>query len=216
MASALSSLVASLPTLVGVLVGGALTMIGTVYSTRRTTGATQRAWLRDRREAAYLALLTARKRYAEAQVEKGDAMVAATRAGTARDFDHAPYTARIAEAWEGVEDAAAKIGPFGCAASAKALASWLDVLRTTYGMATRPGVRRRCPGGPEGRGRRQPGAVHPAAPQGAGRSRLRALRRWPPRRLQAVRIRSAIVTARPAGRPTWPKIRAGLVAVPND
>jgi hypothetical protein len=42
------------------------------------------------------------------------------------------------------------------------------------------------------------------------------LRRWPPRRLQAVRIRSAIVTARPAGRPTWPKIRAGLVAVPND
>jgi hypothetical protein len=139
MTSALSALVASLPSLLGVLIGGALTLIGTIYSTRRTASATQQAWIRERREAAYLALLTARKRYVEAQVETGDAMVAATLAGTGPEFDFAARYARLDEVWKDVDAASAKVELFGSAAAAEALGAWLTVLRMDYGMATRPG-----------------------------------------------------------------------------
>lgn len=139
------AIITALAVLLGAALGGFATYQTAVRASKDSQAADQRRWTRERREDAYRGFLTARNRYVEAQVAQGDAMQAWVHSHlTAQDrqaepFDWDKYVHVVVESLLDVERSAATVELFGAKAVQEAVRSRLPVLRTDYGVATRPG-----------------------------------------------------------------------------
>jgi hypothetical protein len=125
--------------LIGAAIGGFFAYRGAVRGAKEGREAEQERWRRDRREQAYLGFLTARNRYVRLMVEQGDAMQEAARNDAWGAFDFDPWLKRLAPIWVEIEEALATVELFGSSEAREQVRDWLPILRTNYGMATRPG-----------------------------------------------------------------------------
>jgi hypothetical protein len=143
-----------IPTLVGPgLIGLAGALVGAFAGYRGSIRGQQLAqqgerdrWRRDRREAAYLRVLSVRGQLARAHVDKGDAMQQWTRAREHSDdperipeFDWRQWNDIITPLWAELDEAKAQVQIYGSTAARTAVEEWLTELPSTYGVATRPG-----------------------------------------------------------------------------
>jgi len=125
--------------LLGAAIGGTLAYRGAVRGAREVRVAEHNQWKRDHRESAYVDFLTQRNRYVGEMNEKAKAMQEAVGAGTAAEFDFAPWDAVFAARLAELNEAMAIIELFGSRAASAAAGAWLDELPTIYLMATRAG-----------------------------------------------------------------------------
>jgi len=121
--------------LVGALVGAFAGYRGSVRGQQLAQQGEADRWRRDRREAAYLSVLSVRSQLARAHVEKGDAMQEWARTkefwekydmpDKIPDFDWNHWDAVIYPLWKQLDEAKAQVQIYGSAAARSAVESWL-------------------------------------------------------------------------------------------
>ncbi len=139
----LSALISGLSALLGAGIGGFATYRAASRGSLLAAQTEQRVWMRERRENAYVAFLTARNRYVDAYIAKGDAMQEWSRRAEqylrADPFDFQPDRQRTSEALAELEREFANVELFGSVAAREAARAWMPQLRSDYAVATRPG-----------------------------------------------------------------------------
>jgi hypothetical protein len=137
-----SVLVPTIAGLVGAGVGGLASYRAATGAAKTAAQSEQRVWVRQRREAAYLSLLTARDQWVAMHVEKGSAMQEWVRAHPKPpyepQFDFAAYQAKRLSLEPQLEIAVNNVELFGSENARKAAQLWQRDLGD-YLIATRPG-----------------------------------------------------------------------------
>jgi hypothetical protein len=139
-----SVLVPTFAGLVGAGVGGFASYKAATAGAKAAAATEQRVWMRERREAAYMSLLTIRDEWVTLHEEKGAAMQEWVRLRQHAQpppeapFDFAPFTARLSELLPRLEHAVHQVELFGSEAARKAARAWQADLGD-YRIATRPG-----------------------------------------------------------------------------
>jgi hypothetical protein len=127
--------------LAGALVGALAGYRGSIRGQQLAQKGEADRWRRDRREAAYVELLSVRGQLARIYIQKGDAMQRYTRNRTddSPSFDFEYWEDQAEPLWTNLDDARARVQIYGSAAARTAVEAWIPGLYTDYGVATRPG-----------------------------------------------------------------------------
>jgi hypothetical protein len=139
-----SVLVPTVAGLAGAGIGGLASYKAATAGAKVAAATEQRVWMRQRRETAYMALLTVRDEWVDLHVEKGAAMQEWMRLRDHaqpppdKPFDFAPFTARLTELQPRLERAVHQVELFGSEAARGAARAW-QVGLGDYRIATRPG-----------------------------------------------------------------------------
>lgn len=134
-------LIPAIAALLGAAIGGYAAYRGAAASAQIAGNLEQRAWVRSRRENAYVALLTSRNKWVSLYVAKGHAMQEAAGQGNAQasqfPFDH--WNALSQPVSDQLEQDIANVELFGSAAARSAAQTWVPALHDQYQIGTRPG-----------------------------------------------------------------------------
>lgn len=135
-----SPIISALAALAGAGVGGLATYKAAVRGSSLARQAERERWRRERREDAYRAFLTARNRYVEAQIAKGDAMQrwARDRQEAKPAFDWQKHDAPVEDAWAELERQLANVELFGSREARTMVRGWMPAL-SDFRVGTRPG-----------------------------------------------------------------------------